>query len=365
MGLVGVRIMIEIDLVKAQGNLDIQIHCKLVDKVTGVFGRSGAGKTTLLNMIAGLTQPDVGRIVVEGEVVFDSELGINRPLYQRRISTVFQDSRLFPHLNVSDNLNYGFKQLQPQQRQFSFKQVLELLEIGDLIKQKPHQLSGGEKQRVALGRALLASPRLLLLDEPLASLDVRLKYQILPFLQRIKKEMQMPMIFVSHALNEILYLTSKIAMLESGKLLAVGEFNQVIHDPSVLALAQSLGLENVLYATIVSHHPEQSMTLASIGEQQISVPLIEATIGTSISIAVAASAVALSSQRLAGISIQNQLVGTVTAIQEVGSRVLVSVNIGAELIAEITVKALADMHITLGCQVICLFKMQGVHTFTS
>ncbi len=357
--------MIEIDLVKLQGNLNIQINCKLVEKVTGVFGHSGAGKTTLLNMIAGLTQPDAGRLVVEGEVVFDSKLGINKPLHQRRISTVFQDSRLFPHLNVRDNLTYGFNQLQPQQRQFSLHQVLELLEIGNLIVRKPHQLSGGEKQRVALGRALLASPRLLLLDEPLASLDVRLKYQILPFLQRIKNEMKMPMIFVSHALNEILYLTSKIAMLESGKLLAVGEFNQVIHDPSVLALAQSLGLENVLSATIVSHHPEQSMTLASLRDQQISVPLIEADVGTAITIAVTASAVALSLQKLVGISIQNQLVGTVTAIQEVGSRVLVSVDVGAELIAEITVKAAADMHITLGCQVICLFKTQGVHTFTN
>lgn len=333
--------------------------------VMGIYGPSGAGKSTLLAMMAGLVTPDTGQFTLENACLFDSAKGINIPAHQRQIGMVFQDSRLFPHLTVQDNLNYGFKLLAKEKRRLGFHQVVELLEIGQLLKQKPHQLSGGEKQRVALGRALLASPRLLLLDEPLASLDVRLKQQILPFLRRIKVETQIPMVYVSHAIDEILYLTPQIAMLEAGKILAVGNFNEVIHDERVLALAHSLGLENVLHIKIEAHFPEQGYTVTHIGKQAMHIPLIEAKIGSDASISVAATNIALSLHRLNGISIQNQLAGTVSSIQHVGNRVLVSVDVGAELISEISLKALQDMNITKGSQLYCLFKTQGIFTISN
>jgi molybdate transport system ATP-binding protein len=335
------------------------------DGAVGVYGPSGAGKSTLLSMMTGSIRPETGRFSIGGECLFDSAQGINIPIHQRRIGMVFQDSRLFPHLTVQDNLNYGFKLLAPKDRRFSLPQILDLLEIGHLLTQKPHQLSGGEKQRVALGRALLASPRLLLLDEPLASLDVRLKRQILPFLRRIKDETHTPMIYVSHAIDEILYLTPQVAMLDKGKILAVGAFNQVIHDDRVLALAHSLGLENVLNVKITAHYPSQGYTAAMACTQLISMPPVDAAIGSEVSVSVAASNVALSLHRAEGISIQNQLAGTVTSIRQIGSRVLVSVDTGAELIAEITAKALIDMKITQGSKVFCLFKTQGIYAFSS
>lgn len=355
--------MIEIDLQRTQGNFTVAAKCTLDSPVVGIFGPSGAGKSTLLAMIAGLVKPDSGSLILDGVSLFDSARRINIPLHQRRIGIVFQDSRLFPHLSIADNLSYGLNLLAKHERQLGFAKIVALLEIGHVLTQKPHQLSGGEKQRVALGRALLTSPRLLLLDEPLASLDVRLKHQILPFLRRVKDEINMPMLYVSHAIDEILYLTTQIAMLAAGKLLAVGSFQDVVHDPHILSITHALGLENVLHTTIVAHDAAHGYTTATIAQQHITLPAIAATIGSQVSVSVAAAHIALSSNRIAGISIQNQLAGTVLAIQQLGPRMLVSVDIGAPLMVEVTAKALLDMHIILGSSVYCLIKTQSIHPF--
>lgn len=344
-------------------NFTLDIDAVLPEHGTiGIYGPSGAGKSTLLAMIAGLIKPSEGLLMLDGECLFDSKRSINLPIHQRRIGMVFQDSRLFPHLNVRDNLNYGFNLLAAKERHLGFSQIVELLEIGNLLSQKPHQLSGGEKQRVALGRALLTSPRLLLLDEPLASLDVRLKHQILPFLRRIKHEINTPMIYVSHAIDEILYLTSQIAMIDKGEILAVGQFNEVIHDERVLALAQTLGLENVLHTRVSMHHHNDGYTVATIGTQFLNIPPINAAIGDLVSVSIAASNIALSVQRITGVTIQNQLIGTVTAIQQVAARILVSVDIGTEIIAEVTTKAVIDMQIKQGSTIYCLIKTQSIHS---
>lgn len=349
-----------------RANFTLNVETSLPEKgAVGVYGPSGAGKSTLLAMIAGLIKPDEGQFILDGECLFDSKRNINLSTHQRRIGMVFQDSRLFPHLNVRDNLNYGFNLLAAKDRRLGFNQIVDLLEIGHLLKQKPHQLSGGEKQRVALGRALLTSPRLLLLDEPLASLDVRLKHQILPFLRRVKDEINIPMIYVSHAIDEILYLTSQIAMLDHGKILAVGQFNQVIHDKRVLTLAHSLGLENVLHVQVLEHHPDDGFTVARFASQQINIPLVNSAIASTVSISVAASNIALSTQKISGVTIQNQLVGNVTDIQHIDTRVLISVDIGHEIITEVTAKAIHDMQIELGATLYCLIKTQSIHPLFS
>lgn len=353
--------MIDIDLKFTQGHFNLQIKCVIDSPVTGLFGESGAGKSTLLSLIAGLITPDKGYLIVDAECLFNSEQSINVPLHQRHIGMVFQDSQLFPHLNVRDNLSYGFNLRPRKDRVLGLSQIVEMLEIGHLMSQKPYQLSGGEKQRVALGRALLTSPRLLLLDEPLASLDIRLKHQILPFLRRIKNEINIPMIYVSHAIDEILTLTSQIAIIEHGKLLAHGNFHKIMNQENLQAAAHSLGLENIISATVTKHELNDGSTELKLGNQLIVLPLIIADSGTQVTISVAASNVALSLFRLENVTIQNQLQGVVTEVKQVAYRQLVTVDIGVCLIvAEVTARALQSLEVVVGSKVYCLIKAQAI-----
>lgn len=343
--------------------LDVAFKLAELDTL-GIYGPSGAGKSTLLNMIAGLRKPDSGYLSFNGEPLFDSKRNINMPIHRRRIGLVFQDSRLFPHLNVQENLNYGYHLVATKDRRFHLTQIVELLELSPLLQHRPDQLSGGEKQRVALGRALLTSPRLLLMDEPLASLDTRLKQQILPFLRRVKHELNIPMIYVSHALDEILYLTSNIAMMNQGQLLAIGPFHEVIHQLPVLSIAQSLGLENVLHGQVHAHLPEEGYSVIMLNDQLLHIPLIQGEIGTIATVSVAASNVALSLRKIEGITIQNQLAGVVQAVQNVRHKTLVTIQLDqtdAQIMAEVTAKSVQDLHLNPERKVYCLIKTQSIH----
>ncbi len=210
--------MLSFDLDLQRNGFQLQLAATLDAPVTGIFGPSGAGKSTLLALIAGLLKPTRGHITLDGTVLVDSDRGLFLPPHQRHIGLVFQDGRLFPHLDVTQNLRYGQRHLTPAQRRFTLTEITTLLEIGHLLRRQPRDLSGGERQRVALGRALLYSPRLLLLDEPLSALDDALKAQILPFLQRVRDETGIPMLYVSHARQEIAALTTHLLTLEAGKL---------------------------------------------------------------------------------------------------------------------------------------------------
>ena len=209
--------ILQVDIEFQRGNLHLQINESLHEPITGLFGPSGCGKSTLLGLIAGLLKPNRGQILLGDTVLFDSDKNIFIPPHQRRIGLVFQDGQLFPHLNVRNNLLYGYRNLKKADRHFELTTVVELLELSQLLAQKPRQLSGGEQQRVALGRALLYSPQLLLLDEPLAALDEQLKEQILPFLARLK-DVGIPMLYVSHSFAEIEYLTNSWVSMEAGKI---------------------------------------------------------------------------------------------------------------------------------------------------
>ncbi|PPE72585.1 molybdenum ABC transporter ATP-binding protein [Solimonas fluminis] len=208
--------MLSIDLDFRRGAFRLQARAEIGAGVTGVCGPSGSGKSTLLALLAGLLKPQAGTIRFDGKLLADGRHCV--PAWQRHFGLVFQDGQLFPHLSVRDNLLYGYKRLEPAQRRFELQPVLELLEIGPLVTRRPAQLSGGERQRVALGRALLYSPRLLLLDEPLSSLDERLKQQILPFLRRVKEETRLPMLYVTHATAEVDYLADRVMQMEAGQL---------------------------------------------------------------------------------------------------------------------------------------------------
>jgi molybdate transport system ATP-binding protein len=211
-----------VDVEKRLGDFGIEARFDTARGITALFGPSGAGKTTIINMIAGLVRPDRGRIALPHEVLFDSVAGVDVPAHRRRIGYVFQDGRLFPHLSVARNLHYGRWMSGLQSAAAETAHIVELLALGDLLKRRPGKLSGGERQRVAIGRALLTRPRLLLLDEPLASLDAARKNEIFPFLERLRDEAAVPMVYVSHDPGEVRRLATSVVRMEAGRVIAQG-----------------------------------------------------------------------------------------------------------------------------------------------
>jgi molybdate transport system ATP-binding protein len=214
--------MLSVDITKQLGDFTVAAKFDSDGLVTGLFGNSGAGKTSIINMIAGLITPDRGRISLDGDLLDDAAANLHVPPHRRRIGYVFQDARLFPHLDVRQNLDYGRRMNALERDTAAEARTVELLDIGHLLERRPAQLSGGERQRVALGRALLAKPRLLLLDEPLGSLDDQRKAEILPYFVRLRDEASVPMVFVSHDAGEMRRLATNVAMLKGGKIVAFG-----------------------------------------------------------------------------------------------------------------------------------------------
>jgi len=214
--------MLRVDVEKQLGDFSLHASFASEGRVTGLFGASGAGKTSLVNMIAGLLRPDRGTIAIDGEAVDDTAAGIHVPTYRRRIGYVFQDARLFPHLSVVENLDYGRRMNRVPDDPAQRRRIVDLLDIGTLLDRRPGKLSGGERQRVALGRALLSKPRLLLLDEPLGALDESRKLEILPYLVRLRDEANVPMVYVSHDAAELRQLATQIVMLREGRVTSFG-----------------------------------------------------------------------------------------------------------------------------------------------
>jgi molybdate transport system ATP-binding protein len=207
---------------KRLGEFSVAVRFESGSQATALFGPSGSGKTSLINMIAGLITPDRGRIALDDTVLFDSSARTNVPAHRRRIGTVFQEGRLFPHLSVASNLDYGRRMSRLAPDEDERRRVVDMLDIGHLLQRRPGKLSGGERQRVAVGRALLMRPRLLLLDEPLASLDTARKREILPYLVRLRDEAKVPMVYVSHHAGELRRIATAVVRLEDGRVRAVG-----------------------------------------------------------------------------------------------------------------------------------------------
>ena len=219
---------IEVSAETRLGSFKLDAHFVSDGRLTAIFGRSGAGKTTLINIIAGLLHPERGRVAVDGSLLLDTEKDVDIPTSRRRIGYVFQESRLFPHLSVRHNLLYG-QWFTPRARRYAaFEEVVELLDLGDLLGRGPPQLSGGEKQRVSIGRALLASPRLLLMDEPLSHLDDARKQEVMPYLERLRDQASVPSIYVSHSVAEVARLATSVVLIADGRVAASGPASSMI-----------------------------------------------------------------------------------------------------------------------------------------
>jgi len=211
-------VKLRIDIEKKQGDFSLKVKTELSGERVGIFGASGSGKSTLIHLISGLTKPDNGRIELDGDCLFDSIKGIDLSPEKRRIAIVFQQATLFPHLSVKSNLLYGYKRCKPSERRISLEAVMKALNLEHLIERGVNKLSGGEKQRVALGRAVLANPRLLVMDEPLSALDDSLRYQIIPYLRSVSEEFGIPCLFISHSLTEMRLMTEQVMVIKQGRL---------------------------------------------------------------------------------------------------------------------------------------------------
>jgi molybdate transport system ATP-binding protein len=302
--------------------------------VTALFGRSGSGKTSLLRVIAGLSRPDEGRLVVDGEVLLDTRERIFVPMNRRRFGYVFQEGRLFPHLSVRRNLNYGSWFAAKATPRSDFNRVVDLLGIEALLDRRPETLSGGEKQRVAIGRALLSSPRLLLMDEPLAALDDERKAEILPYLERLRDEVAMPIVYVSHSVAEVVRLADRVVMLKDGRVHAAGTPGDVFGGSSSLSSGERRDAGAVLTGVAETIDFRHRMATIRLSEASIVVPMAAAIAeGHTVRVHIPERDVMVATQRPEGLSAQNILEGVIAAIEPDGEgMVRIRIRIGGDVV---------------------------------
>ncbi len=281
--------------------------------VTALFGRSGSGKTSVIRIIAGLTRPTDGRVLLDGEALTDTARGIFIPQHRRRFGYVFQEARLFPHLSVRSNLSYGRWFTPKSAHTENFDRVVDLLGIGQLLDRSPSKLSGGEKQRVAIGRALLASPRLLLMDEPLAALDEARKGEILPYLERLRDEMDIPIVYVSHSIAEVARLANQVVVMRDGKVEAAGPATEVLSRSSLLP-EDRREAGAVLEGTVESIDLTNRISVVLLKAGRLYVPGAAPAAGRTVRIRIPARDVMLAIQKPEGLSALNILEGTISQV---------------------------------------------------
>jgi molybdate transport system ATP-binding protein len=336
-------------------NVDVDLP---MSGITAIFGPSGSGKTTLLRCLAGLERAPDGFMQFGTDVWQDEKIGLCLPLYKRPVGYVFQEPRLFPHYDVRSNLLYGYKRIPRQERRIAMEQVVDILGIDHLLERRIHKLSGGEQQRVAIGRALLTSPKLLLLDEPLASLDIQRKQELLPFIRRLHEELRIPVIYVSHAINEILQLADGVVLLKEGQVIAVGTLNEMI---TSLKLRGNFGTHRIgaiLDARIAGHESEYGLTHLEFNGQSLFVPLQSVAVGQVMRVHILSSDVSLVVGRTdCPTSVLNILEATIIEIHEVNqASVDVLLDIGTPLVATITRKSLSNLGLKPGHRVFAHIK---------
>jgi molybdate transport system ATP-binding protein len=330
--------------------------------ITALFGRSGAGKSTVLNLIAGLSSPTSGRIAVNGKDLHDSEKKIHLPPHRRGVGYVFQEGRLLPHLTVRHNLTYGRFFANGRKSVINLDQAVELLGVGHLLERRPDALSGGEKQRVAIGRALLANPEILLFDEPLASLDAPRKAEILYYIERLRDEVRVPIVYVSHSLDEVVRLADAIVLLSEGRVLGAGSVREMTARPE---LRPYLGRHEggaVIEARVVGQDLESGLARLEFGGGALEIPDLEALPGERLRIRVRARDVSIALSRPQGLSIRNVLAGTVVGLgAEEGPSLDVQLDLaGTALIARITRKSAAELGLRPGLPVFALIKSVSI-----
>lgn len=350
--------MIDVAIEQHAGAFRLAVAFATDGRIVGIFGRSGSGKTSLVNAIAGVTRPTRGHVRVGGTTLFDSAQGIDLPTSARRVGYVFQDSLLFPHLSVEANLHYGHRLRAAGERFLEPARVVGLLGLADLLHRRPDRLSGGEKQRVAIGRALLAQPRILLLDEPLASLDVPRRLEILGYIELLRDEFAIPILYVSHSVPEITRLADMVVVLAKGECLAAGDVEHVMGRMDLRPHTGRYEAGSVIEATVTGTIAEDQLTTLAFSGGTLMVPDMTALPGERVRVRIRARDVSLAVAQPSGISILNVLPARVLAIRdEAGPVVDIQLAVGdATLIARITQRSRRELAIHEGQAVYALVK---------
>ncbi|MCJ8142002.1 molybdenum ABC transporter ATP-binding protein [Ancylobacter sp. A5.8] len=352
--------MIEIDIALTRPDgFSLQANFVAPDAgVTALFGRSGAGKTTIIQAVAGVVRPDRGRIIVDGETYFDAARGIDLKIEERRVGYVFQDARLFPHMSVERNLRYGESRSRAPEKRIGFASVVDLLGISHLLARRPHTLSGGERQRVAIGRALLSQPRLLLMDEPLAALDEARKQEILPYLERLRDEMALPIFYVSHSVDEVLRLSDIVVALRDGRQVAYGSVTEVMARPEVLPIIGRFDAGSLLDCVVERHDEVYALSTIAFAGGHLRVPRVDLAVGARLRARVRSRDVALALARPDDTSVSNLLPATITDVRlQEGPYAEIALDLGGSaLSAMITRESVERLGLAHGMTVWAMIK---------
>jgi molybdate transport system ATP-binding protein len=341
--------------------LDVSIEVS--PGITILFGASGAGKSTLLDCIAGLARPDDGQITVGGDRLFDSGCAIHVPAPKRRIAYVFQTLALFPHLSAEDNVEYGLSELPEKERRERVQAILKAFRVEKLRKQKPSEISGGERQRIALARSLVTGPRVLLLDEPLTGLDAELKAAIVDDLRAWNAANGIPILYVTHTREEVDALGERVIALDNGRVVSAGAPMDVLNAPRRKKLAQAAGFENLLSATVLEVRESDGVMRVRLGESacEIEVPLGYATVGSPVQIAVRAGDILLATELPRGLSARNVIEGRIVSLDQRGTTVIARVDCGVTFVTHVTPGAVRALELTTGRHVWLVLKTHSCH----
>ena len=350
--------MLQINVKKQLGQLALQANIQVPDQgVTAIFGLSGSGKTSLINLVSGLIQPDEGFIRLNDRTLVDMDTQESLPTHLRKIGYVFQDARLFPHYTVKGNLRYGMKNVS----QDDFNYIVDLLGITYLLKRYPLTLSGGEKQRVAIGRALLAEPDILLMDEPLSALDVPRKRELMQYLERLSKEINIPILYVTHSLDELLRLADRVVLMENGIVKAYDSVEKIWNSPIFAPWKGESEQSSVLALPVHLHNPPYKMTALSLGEQALWIHQVPANVGERVRVCIYSSDVSITLQKLEQTSIRNILRGQVAQIEIQDSRVDLAILVeGHKIWASISKWAQNELRFSIGQDVYVQIKAVSV-----
>ena len=358
--------MLDIAAERQLGEFRIDVRLSLPSQgVSALFGRSGSGKTSLVNMLAGLMRPDRGRIAIDDTVLFDSDGGADVPPEQRRLGYVFQEGRLFPHLSVRNNLLYGHRRAPARDVETTATEIIDLLGIGHLLGRRPASLSGGEKQRVAIGRALLAHPRLLLMDEPLASLDAARKEEILPFIERLRDHLRLPIVYVTHDLGEIIRLADTVALLTDGRVTAVGGVDDILGRPDLRALTGSYETGSLIRARVESHDDRFGLTCLAFDGGRLRTTKLDLPIGAEVRANVRARDVSIALTPPSNVSFLNILPARIIEMtSNDGRQVDLKLALGQErqavISARVTALSVHDLQLAVGRDVCALIKAVAI-----
>jgi molybdate transport system ATP-binding protein len=346
-------------------SFQIDVQCSFEPGVTVVFGASGSGKTTLLNYVAGLMRADAGRVALGGRVLFDSEARVNVPPQQRRVGYVLQQLALFPHLTVGENVEYGLSRTSGEDRRRRSDALLESFRIAHLRERKADAISGGERQRAALARALVVEPEALLLDEPLAALDIPTRGLILDDLRRWSAARPMPMIYVTHSRDEVFALAQRVIVLEQGRVVADGTPQQVLDAPAREWTALAAGFENLFDAEVLELHESDGTMTCRLAKTEVTLeaPLGRAQQGERLRIGIRAGDVLLASVRPEGLSARNILPANVLEVEMRGAMAVVRLDCGAPLEAHVTSASSERMGLAHGREVWLVIKTHSCHLF--